>query len=412
MAQTPQAQPASPDGPDPEASFSLLQPATAGILTALVGFGSTFAVVIQGLAAVGATPAEAASGLMMMCFAMAVLSILFSLRLKMPVSVAWSTPGAALFASTGMVAGGFPAAVGAFIATGVIIVVAGMWKPLGRLAAAIPPSIANAMLAGVLLKLCLAPFAAVAIEPGLALAVIGVFLVVGRFARLYAVPAALVAALVLLFAGSFMGHGGGTFDPAALALPRPALVMPVFTPEALIGIAIPLFLVTMASQNIPGLAVLSAFGYRPEAGPLFRGTGLISILIAPFGGMTINLAAITAAIAAGPDAAADPARRYIAAAIAGACYFVLGLLAFVAATGFGASPPLLIQVVAGLALIGSFGSAMLAGLKDEADRPAALVTFLFTASGLSIAGIGPAFWGLAGGIAVLMLHGRLKRGHG
>ncbi len=386
-----------------------LQPVTAGILTALVGFGSTFAVVLQGLSAVGASPAQAASGLMAVCLAIGVLGLALSLRLKMPVAIAWSTPGAALLAATGPAQGGFAAAVGAFILTGALIALAGFWKPLGRMAAAIPPALASAMLAGVLLKLCLIPFTAVSAEPLPALAVIGTFLVAGRFFRLWAVPAAVVVAIGLTLAGPLIGHSAAAFDMAALSLPRPVFVQPVFTVEAAIGIALPLFLVTMASQNIPGLAVLSAFGFRPAAGPLFRATGIGSVAIAPFCGLTVNLAAITAALAAGPDADPEPGRRWIAGVTAGVAYLVLGLLALAAAAGFGASPPLLIQAAAGLALIGAFGGSIAGALKEEADRPAALVTFLFTASGLSVAGIGPAFWGLAAGVAVMTLHGRLGR---
>ena len=389
----------------PPVAASPLQPVTAGILTALVGFGSTFAVVLQGLAAVGASPAQAASGLMAVCLAMGVLGLGLSLALKMPISVAWSTPGAALMAATGAVQGGFAAATGAFILAGGLIALAGFWKPLGRMAAAIPPALASAMLAGVLLKLCLSPFTAVAVAPVPALAVIVTFLAVGRFFRLWAVPAAVAVAIGLTLAGP----GSAGFDTAALALPKPVFVMPAFTLEAAVGLALPLFLVTMASQNIPGLAVLSAFGFRPAAGPLFRATGLGSMVIAPFGGVTVNLAAITAALAAGPDADPEPARRWIAGVTAGVAYLGLGLLALAAAAGFGASPPLLIQAAAGLALIGAFGASIAGALKEEADRPAALVTFLFTASGLSVAGIGPAFWGLVAGVAVMTLHGRLGR---
>ena len=181
---------------------------------------------------------------------------------------------------------------------------------------------------------------------------------------------------------------------------------PAFTLAAAIGIALPLFLVTMASQNIPGMAVLNANGYRPPPGPLFAATGAFSLLGAPFGGHAVNLAAITAALCAGPEAEPDPARRWWAAVVAGAVYVGFGLLAGTAAAFVGAAPPVLIQAVAGLALLGAFGSALQAAVAAPAQREAAVITFLVTASGLTLLGISGAFWGLLAGGAMLALHRR------
>lgn len=375
-----------------------MQALVAGILAALVGFGSSFAVVIQGLAAVGANTAQIASALFALCLGMGILAIWLSFRSRMPVSIAWTTPGAALLASTGAVSGGFEAAVGAFILTGALIMLCGLWRPLGRWITAIPAALANAMLAGVLLKLCLAPFTALGVIPGQALLVLAVYVLLNRFARLYAVPGAVLAAFLLLALGPDAGLAG------SLALPQPLLIRPVFTWDAAIGIALPLFIVTMASQNIPGLAILSVYGYRPEAGPLFRATGFTSMLLAPLGAPSCNLAAITAALVASPEAHPDAGQRYLAAVSAGVTYVLLALLAGIAATIVTASPPLLIQAVAGLALLGSLGSSIVNGLQDESDRPAALLTFLLTASGLSLWGIGSAFWGLVAGLAVHALY--------
>jgi benzoate membrane transport protein len=384
----------------------------AGLIASLVGYGSSFVIVLQGLVGVGATPGEAASGLLAVGTAMGLAAIYFALRYRMPIAVAWSTPGAALLAATGPVAGGFPAAVGAFLIAGALVVIAGLWKPLGRAVLAIPAPIANAMLAGVLLEFCLAPFKAVAEVPALALPVIVVWAVVARFARLYAAPAA-VAAAAIMFVLSLYGIVPGTQaapagTSAASLWPHLVWIAPVFSWSAVVSIALPLFLVTMASQNIPGFAVLRSNGYEPPTTPLLIGTGIASMASAPFGGHAVNLAAITAAICAGPDAHPDPARRYIAAVSSGVAYVVMGVLAPVAVGFISASPPILIEAVAGLALLGAFGSASLGFLNAPRERDAALVTFVATASGLSFFGIGAAFWGLVAGGAVLAL-GRIGR---
>lgn len=378
-------------------AFSV-QALAAGLLAAFVGFASSFAVIIAGLTGVGASQAEAASGLMALSISMGVCAIWLSLKSKQPISIAWSTPGAALLATAGAVEGGFAAAVGAFIVTACLIILAGLWKPLGRWVAAIPAPLANAMLAGVLLGLCLAPVKAVAAFPTLGLAIIVVWAIVFVFRRLYAVPVAVAVTAVLIAA---------TTDLSTIRLgslwPAPVLVTPSFTLSALIGIALPLFIVTMASQNIPGIAVLSANGYHPAPGPLFTITGVFSLFSAPFGGHAVNLAAITAALCAGQDAHPDPQRRYWAAVVAGIAYVLFGLLAGAATAFISASPPILIEAVAGLALIGAFGSALMGAVSAAQDREAAVLTFLVTASGLTFFGISGAFWGLLAGGAMLAL---------
>lgn len=376
-------------------SFSAI---AAGLLASFVGFASSFAVVLRGLTEAGASPAQAASGLMAVSVAMGIGGIWLSWRSRMPISVAWSTPGAALLASTGVPEGGFPVAVGAFLAAGVLMVAAGLIRPLGRAVAAIPAPLANAMLAGVLLNLCLAPVRAVAFNPAMGLAILGTWAVVARFNRLLAVPAAVVVTAVLVAATTPL-----PFDGIGALLPTPVLVMPEITPVALLGIALPLFVVTMASQNIPGIAVLNANGYRPDPGPLFTRTGILTLLGAPLGGHAVNLAAITAAICAGPDSDPDPARRWWAAVVAGLGYIAFGLLAGGATVLIAAAPPVLIEAAAGLALLGAFSGALMAAVADPARREAAAITFLVSASGLAFAGIGGAFWGLLAGIAMLGL---------
>jgi benzoate membrane transport protein len=370
--------------------------ALAGLLAAIVGFGSSFAIVVKGLMAVGASPAEASSGLMALSIAMGLCAILLSAWTRLPVSIAWSTPGAALLASGAAAPGGFAGAVGAFIICAGLILLASVWKPLERLVTRIPPALANAMLAGVLMALCLAPARAVTVSPGPALAIIGVWFTVLLVRRIYAVPAAvLVAAGIIIW-----GLAPGAFDKAEI-MATPRLILPEFSLAAIIGISLPLFLVTMASQNLPGIAVMQANGYAPPAGKLIRVTGLFSLASAPFGGHAVNLAAITAALCAGPEAGPDPARRYWAAIVGGAFYVLFGLFAGGVIALVEASPPLLVETVAGLALIGSFAAAMAGAMADPARREAAALTFLVAASGLSFGGIGGAFWGLLAGLLAL-----------
>lgn len=379
-----------------------------GCLTAFVGFASSFAVVLQGLKGVGASDYQAASGLMALSVSMGVCAIVLSAWTRLPVSIAWSTPGAALLATAGAVDGGFPAAVGAFLVCGVLIVIAGLFRPLGRAVASIPAPLANAMLSGVILGLCFAPFKAIAFDPLLGLPILVAWAVVLMVKRLYAVPAALAAFVGVMVLGVDLPEGAMAEWSQSVA-PPVEFVAPLFTLPALISIALPLFIVTMASQNIPGIAVLKVNHYEPNPGPLFATTGVFSLLSAPFGGHAVNLAAITAAMCAGEDAHPDPARRYWAAIIGGIGYVVLGLLAGAVTAFVSLAPPILIQAVAGLALIAAFSGSAVAAFREPETREAA-VTFLITASGVSFAGISGAFWGLVAGGLMMGLQRVMRSG--
>ncbi|MFG2145380.1 benzoate/H(+) symporter BenE family transporter [Streptomyces sp. NPDC048696] len=395
---TTQTEEASSPGPPEEPSGAvsdLVRAGTAGLIAAFVGFSSSFAIVLEGLTHVGASRAEAASGLMALSVSMGLCAIFLSFRLRMPISVAWSTPGAALLAGSASVDGGFGAAVGAFLVTGVLIVATGLWKRLGRWVSAIPKPLANAMLAGILLPLCLAPAKAVQEKPAVGLAIVAVWALVGTFKKLYAVPAAVVVAVVLITATTHISAA----DLGPL-WPRPVLVAPHFTAAALIGIALPLYVVTMASQNIPGIAVLNVNGYHPEPGPLFGWTGAFGLAAAPFGGHAVSLAAITAALCADENAGPDPRKRYRAAAIGGAAYLLIGLGAGAAVAFVGAAPPTLIEAVAGLALLGALGNSLAGAVAEPGDREAAVVTLVVTVSGVQFFGISGAFWGLVAGGAL------------
>ncbi|CAN1724214.1 benzoate membrane transport protein [Hyphomicrobium sp. 1Nfss2.1] len=294
--------------------------------------------------------------------------------------------------------GGFGVAITAFLITGLLIVIAGLWRPLGRAVAAIPLSLASAMLAGILMDLCLAPVHAVAQLPTLALPIILAWVLAWCLVRRYAVVIGVLVAGVIV--GATTTIPADAFD---LLGPKLLFIQPVFDLLPAIGIAIPLFIVTMASQNVPGIAVLRTSGYEAPVGKVFVSTGLGSIATAVFGGHGLNLSAITAALCAGPEAGSDPERRYLASISAGAAYLVLGPLAGFAAAFIAASPPLLIQAVAGLALLSSLAASLTTALGRETHRLAALITFITAASGISFLGVGAAFWALFAGALPLLL---------
>ncbi|MDX6314617.1 MAG: benzoate rane transport protein [Streptomyces sp.] len=373
------------------------RPVWTGIVAAVVGFASSFAVVVAGLRAVGADHGEATSGLLTLCVAMGVLGIGLGLRYRQPISIVWSTPGAAMLVAAGRQPGGYRYAVGAFVVAGGLMLLTGLSGRLGRLIAAIPAPIAAAMLAGVLLQICLAPARAAVQLPALALPVIAAWLLLSRFARRWAIPGALVVAL----AGIAWRPGPQGADISGSLLPSLTFTMPAFSVGSLIGLGVPLYLVTMASQNLPGAAVLATYGYEAPMRPVLLSTGAATVLGAPFGGFSVNLAAITAALAAGPDAHPLPERRWIASVTAGGAYLVFGLCAGSATLLLAAAPPLLIEAVAGLALLGALSGALGAAMADPGRREAAMVAFAVSASGITVAGVSAPFWGLLAGLTTL-----------
>lgn len=355
--------------------------------------------VLTGLSAVGASPGEAASGLLVVTMTMGLGCLLFSWRTRIPVTMAWSTPGAALLAGATVPDGGYADAVGAFALAGLLYLLTGLVRPLGALVEKIPTPLANAMLAGVLLTLCVKPFLAVVDEPAAIAPVIVTWLVLLRVARRWAVPGAFAAAVVVIVAsGSLSDVAAGDLAPT-LTWTTPALDV-----ATMVAIGVPLYLVTMTSQNIPGVAVLGSFGYRAPLSPALVYTGTTTIVTAPLGGFSINLGAISAAISAGPTAGEDPERRWVAGVCAGITYLVLGPFTALVTTVSAAAPAGVVATVAGVALIGTFGSAAASALGDDDFREAAAVTFVVAASGLTIVGVGAAFWALvAGGVFLVAM---------
>ncbi|MCW2772363.1 MAG: benzoate transporter [Nocardioides sp.] len=369
-------------------------PVVAGIVAALVGSSSSFVVVLAGLTAVGASPAQAASGLLALFVTQALGMLWLAVRDRTPITLAWSTPGAALLVSTGVVTGGWAAAVGAFAVTGGLIVLTGHVPALGDLIARIPVSLARAMLAGVLLPICLEPVTGLADSPAYVGPVVLAWVVMHRVSRRWAVPVALAVALLVVVVTA-----GSSVAPADL-LPTLTWTTPHWTVAALVSIAIPLYIVTMASQNVPGVAVTSSFGYQVPWRETMTVTGIGTLVGAPFGGHAINLAAITAAMTAGPMAGPDRSRRWIATVTASATYLVLALACGALTALVAAAPGHVMQAAAGLALLGTLGSALAGALADEDNREAAVVCFLVAASGISVLGVGAAFWALAAGLVL------------
>jgi benzoate membrane transport protein len=353
--------------------------------------------VIAGLQAVGASELQASSGLLVLCVTVGLCSIALAWWQKIPLSFAWSTPGAALLIAAGNNHAHFAAAVGAFLVCGVLILLCGLWPALGRAITSIPKPIASAMLAGILFPICIAPVKASFEYPLLALPIVGSWFVFYRLAPRWAVPAAMLAATIVIA----LSAGTGWLHSATVT-PQLTFVAPVFDPLVIVSLGLPLFIVTMAGQNVPGFVVMSTYGYTvPARAPLVT-SGVFSAVGAVFGGHAINLAAITAAIMASPEASPDKSKRWIATVSAAVLYLLLGLGAGVATALVSASPPILITAVAGLAVLGALVTSVTTALEEPAHRITAIVTFLVTASEISIIGIGSAFWGLLVG-AIFML---------
>lgn len=369
----------------------------AGFVTVLVGFTSSAAIVFQAAQAAGAGPREIGSWMAALGLGMGLTCILLSLRYRVPVVTAWSTPGAAMLI-TGVAGVPMAEAIGAFMACATLIAVSGFSGAFERAVGRIPLSLASGLLAGVLLRFGVDVFVALGDRPAMVLAMLVAYLLMRRASARYAVPAALAAGIAVAAA-----QGSLRLDGLSLALAQPVFTAPSLSPAALLGVALPLFVVTMASQNVPGVAVIRASGYTVPISPLIGWTGAATFVLAPFGAFALNLAAITAAICMGREAHEDPARRYVAAVAAGGFYLAIGAFGATVAAAFAAFPGELVLAIAGLALLGTIANGLLAALSDEREREAALITFLVTASGLSPFGIGSAFWGLVAGVAALLI---------
>ena len=381
-----------------------LSAVAAGFVTVLVGFASSAAIVFQAAQALGATPAQTASWMWALGIGMGLTCISLSLRWKMPVVTAWSTPGAAVLVTS---AAGVPMdeAVAGFLVSAALIAVAGFSGLFERMLGRIPLSLASAMLAGVLLRFGIDAFTSIQAQPVLVLSMLATWLLTRRWWPRYAIIATLLVGIAVAAATSQLQLAGLRLELAqpVWTTPRPSLA-------SVLGVALPLFVVTMASQNVPGVAVIRASGYAVPVSPAIGWTGATNLVLAPFGGFALNLAAITAAICMGPEAHPDPARRYVAAVWAGIFYLLVGVFGATVAGLFTAFPSELVLAIAGIALFGTLGNSLATALHAVDEREAALVTFLVTASGLSLLGIGAAFWGLVAGVIVRLVLQRPRSG--
>jgi benzoate membrane transport protein len=372
-----------------------LSAVVAGFVTVLVGFTSSAVIVFAAAQGLRAAPAEVTSWMWALGLGMGLTCIGLSLRYRMPVVTAWSTPGAAmLITATAGIA--MPEAIGAFIVCAALITLAGFTGWFERAIERIPLALAAAMLAGVLLRFGLDVFVAMQTRFVMVFAMFCAYLAARRWLPRYAVVVALALGLALAAMQGLLDFGG-----VRLTLAQPVFTAPAFSVAATIGVALPLFVVTMASQNVPGVAVMRAAGYQPPVSSIIGWTGVATLVLAPFGAFALNLAAITAAICMGREANEDPARRYVAAVSAGVFYLLIGLFGATVVALFAAFPRELVLAIAGLALLGTIGSGLVTALAQERQREPALITFLVTASGVSLLGVGSAFWGLVAGVLAL-----------
>ncbi|MGK9064980.1 benzoate/H(+) symporter BenE family transporter [Stutzerimonas chloritidismutans] len=373
----------------------------AGFIAMLTGYTSSLVLMFQAGQAAGLSEGQISSWIWALSIGMAICSIGLSLRYRAPVVIAWSTPGAALLI-TSLPGVPYGEAIGAFIFASALIALCGLTGSFERLMRRVPASLAAALLAGVLFNIGIEIFRAVEVQPLLVLGMFFSYLVAKRVQPRYAVLGALlVGCLIAGFSGLL------DFQRLSLRVAVPAWTTPSLSIAAIFSIGIPLFVIAMASQNMPGLAVLRAEGYDTPASPLISVTGIASLLLAPFGSHGIHLAAITMAICAGPEAHADRTKRYTAAAWCGVFYGIAGIFGATLAALFAAFPTALVLSVAALALLGSIGSGLTQAMQQPNEREAALITFMVTASGLTLFGIGAALWGLIAGVLTLViLNGR------
>ena len=385
-----------------DASFSA---AVTGFVVVLVGFSSSFAIVFSAAQHLHASNDVIASWMWALGLGMGISCIVLSIYFRKPIVTAWSTPGAALIAVSSGVS--LEQATGAFLFSALLIVISGVTGVFARVMQRIPMALASAMLAGLLLRFGMNAFAAIELDPALVLSMFGLHLLGRRLWPRYSILGVLLLGIFWSFLDQRLA-----LSAVSWKLATPIWVHPQFQLSSLIGLGIPLFLVTMASQNAPGIAAIRAAGFdTPQSpvpiSPLISCTGLLNLLLAPFGAFGLNLAAITAAIAMSPESHPDPNRRYMSGVFTGIFYLLTGVFGAALGSLFAAFPKPMVAALAGLALIGTIGNSLYVAVEDAREREAALIAFLITASGLSIWGIGSAFWGLVGGVlASLVLRQR------
>ena len=382
----------------------LTHPVVAGLISVIVNYGGTFILVFQAAKVAGLSPELTASWVWSISIGVGVTGIILSWLTREPIITAWSTPAAA-FLVTALATTPYAEAVGAYLISAAAFVLLGLSGWFERLIRLIPPGVAAGLLAGILLQFGIKAFGGMSIDPVLAGLLIVTYVVLKRFSARYAVVGILVLGLLFLLMQDRVDLSG-----LSLKLAAPLFTMPAFSLNALLSVALPLFLITLTGQYMPGMLVLRNDGFKTSANPIVTVTGLGSLLMAPFGSHAFNIAAITAAIATGREAHEDPSKRWIAGIAAGVCYILVGVFGVTLAAVFMAFPATFITTLAGLALLGTIGGSLATALADAKTREASLITFLAAAANISLLGIGGAFWGLVIGlVAYAVLNGALPR---
>lgn len=378
----------------------------AGLVAVLVGYTSSAVIVFQAADAAGASAQEASSWLGILCVSMGILTVVLSLKYKSPVMFAWSTPGAALLIGS-LNGEALPDIIGAFVFSSLLVFIFGVTGLFEKIMKKIPVGIASAMLSGILLHFALDVFTSMKTHLVLVLTMFIVYAVGKRFFPRFNIVIVLIMGMMVAWLQGFLN-----FVPLEFGLMRPVFTMPTLNWQVLISIGLPLFVVTMTSQNMTGLAVMKANHYKPEVSKLITYSGLTNLLVAPFGGYALNLSALTAAICMGPEAHPDPKKRYTAAISSGLIYIPVGLFSGAVVGVFNAFPKELIMAIAGLALMSTISNGLVSAVTHEEDREAAMITFFVTASGMALLGIGSAFWGLVAGTLASFIFKYKKVAHG
>ena len=394
----------SSTSPSPICPSDLAHPLVAGLVSVIVNYGGTFILVFQAAKVAGLSPELTASWVWSISIGVGVTGIVLSWTAREPIITAWSTPAAA-FLITALATTPYAEAIGAYLLSAAAFVALGLSGYFEKAIRLIPPGIAAGLLAGILLQFGIGAFGGMSIDPVLAGLLIMAYLVLKRFTARYAVVGILVLGLAFLLIEDRVDLSG-----LALQLAAPVFTMPAFSLNATLSVALPLFLITLTGQYMPGMLVLRNDGFKTSANPIVTVTGLGSLLMAPFGSHAFNIAAITAAICTGREAHEDPSRRWIAGIAAGVFYILVGVFGVTLAALFMAFPATFITTLAGLALLGAIGGSLAGAMADAQAREASLITFLAAAANISLVGIGGAFWGLVIGlVAHAVLNGRLPQ---
>jgi benzoate membrane transport protein len=376
----------------------------AGLISVIVNYGGTFILVFQAAKVAGLSPELTASWVWSISIGVGVTGLLLSWVSREPIITAWSTPAAA-FLVTALATTPYEEAIGAYLISAAAFVALGLSSYFERLIRLIPNGIAAGLLAGILLQFGIGAFGSMTLDPKLAGLLILAYLIIKRFSARYAVVGILILGLSFLLLEHRVDLSGLKLELAA-----PVFTMPVFTLNALLSVALPLFLITLTGQYMPGMLVLRNDGFRTSANPIVWVTGLGSLIMAPFGSHAMNVAAITAAICTGPEAHQDPSKRWVAGIAAGVFYILVGVFGLTLAAVFMAFPATFITTLAGLALLGTIGGSLAGAMADVKSREAALITFLASAANITLFGIGGAFWGLVIGLlAYFILNGKLPQ---